>query len=124
RLARGRERRLTDLAGERFPAPPPGGFFPYRTLLEQICSEAGFAPHVAHEVNDVTVARAFVAAGLGIAVLPELAVPPPHQDVVVRPLRDVAPFRSIHATWLRGRKMPSVAPVGQSLREAAKARLG
>jgi len=118
------ELRLTDLAAERITAPPPRGFFPYRTLLEQICADAGFEPNIAHEVNDVTVARAFVAAGLGIAVLPELAVPPPHHDVAVRPLRDVAPFRSIHATWLRGRKMPSVAPMVQYLREAAKARLG
>ena len=77
-----------------------------------------------HEVNDVTVARAFVAAGLGVAVLPELALPPPHQDVAVRPVRDAEPFRSIHATWLRNRRVPAVAHMVRYLADAATARLG
>jgi DNA-binding transcriptional LysR family regulator len=75
-------------------------------------------------VNDVTIARAFVAAGLGVAVLPELALPPPHQDVVVQPVRDIQPFRSLYATWLRGRRVPSVAYMVRYLAEAARARLG
>lgn len=123
-LGRHDELRLIDLAGEPLTAPPGGGFFPYRALLERICADAGFEPNIAHEVNDVTVARAFAAAGLGIAVLPELALPPPHQDVAVRPVRDIQPFRSIHATWLSGRKVPSVAPMVRCLADAATARLG
>jgi DNA-binding transcriptional LysR family regulator len=123
-LARRRTLRLADLAAERFTAPPGGGFFPYRTLLERLCADAGFEPNIAHEVNDVTVARAFVAAGLGVAVLPELALPPPHQDVAVRPVRDIQPFRSIHATWLRARRVPSVPHMVSYLAEAATARLG
>src|SRR4029450_9072675 len=82
-LARRRELRLADLAGERFTAPPGGGFTPSRRLRERLCAEAGFEPNVVHEVNDVTVARAFVVAGLGVAVLPELALPPDQQDVAV-----------------------------------------
>ena len=93
-------------------------------MLEQLCADAGFVPNVVHEVNDVTIARAFVAAGLGVAVLPELAVPQPHHDVAVRPVRDVQPFRSVYATWLRGRRVPSVAHMVRYLAEAATARLG
>src|SRR5262249_55442778 len=113
-----------DLAAERFAAPPAGGFFPYRALLERICADAGFEPTVVHEVNDVTVARAFVAAGLGIAVLPELALPPPHHDVTVRPILAIQPVRSLHAPWLGGRRVPSVDAIVQSLADAATARLG
>ena len=123
-LGRRRRPRLADLADERFTAPPGGGFFPCRTVLEQLCADAGFVPNVVHEVNDVTIARAFVAAGLGVAVLPELAVPQPHHDVAVRPFRDVQPFRSVYATWLRGRRVPSVAHMVRYLAEAATARLG
>jgi DNA-binding transcriptional LysR family regulator len=123
-LARRRKLRLADLTTERFTAPPSGGFHPYRMLLERLCADAGFEPNIAHEVNDVTVARAFVAAGLGIAVLPELALPPPHEDVAVRPVRDIQPFRSIHATWLRDRRVPAVAHMARYLADAATARLG
>jgi DNA-binding transcriptional LysR family regulator len=118
------ELRLADLAGERFTAPPGGGFHPYRVLLDRLCAEAGFEPRVVHEVNDVTVARAFVAAGLGVAVLPELALPPPQSDVAVRPVHDGQPFRSVHAAWLRGRHVPSVAHIVRYLGDAAKERLG
>jgi DNA-binding transcriptional LysR family regulator len=122
-LARRSELRLTDLERERFTAPPAGGFFPYRTLLDRLCAGAGFTPTVAYEVNDVTVARAFVAAGLGVALLPALALPPPHHDVAIRPVRNIEPIRSVYAMWLRGRTVPSVAPMLHYLADAATARL-
>ena len=123
-LAHRRELRLADLAAERFTAPPGGEFHPYRSMLERLCAVGGFEPNVVYEVNDVTIARAFVAAGLGVAVLPELALPPPHHDVAVRPVRGIEPFRSVHATWLRGRRVPSVDHLVRFLADAATARLG
>jgi DNA-binding transcriptional LysR family regulator len=124
-LARRRQLRLAELAAERFIAPPAEGFLlTYRTMLEQLCADAGFQPNIAHPVNDVTVARALVAAGLGVAVLPDLALSPPHQDVAVRPIRDIQPFRSVHATWLRGRRVPSVAQMVGCLTDASAKRLG
>ena len=113
---------LADLAGERFIAPPAEGFLgAYRTMLDRLCADAGFEPRIAHIVNDITVARALVAAGLGVAVLPELAFPPPHHDVAVRPIRDTQPFRSLHATWLSGRRVPAVPHTVRYLAEAAEA---
>jgi DNA-binding transcriptional LysR family regulator len=113
------------LADERFIVPPAEGFLrTYRTMLQQLCDDVGFEPDIVHVVNDVTVARALVAAGLGTAVLPELALPPPHHDVVVRAVRDVQPYRSLHVTWLRGRKVPAVAQMVRYLADAATARLG
>ena len=112
-LARRRDLRLGELAGERFNAPPAEGYtLPYRTMLERLCAEAGFEPNVAYVLRDVTVARAFVAAGLCVSLMPELTLPEPHADVAVRPVRDIDPFRSIYATWLRGRRVPAVGPHG------------
>jgi DNA-binding transcriptional LysR family regulator len=122
-LGRRRALRLADLSTERFTAPPGGGFVPYRTLLDRLCADAGFEPDVAHEVNDVTIARAFVAAGLGVALLPELALAPPQDDVAVRPVRDIEPFRSLYVTWLRRRRVPSRERMVRYLAEAATARL-
>ena len=125
RLSRQREIRIGQLAGERFNAPPAEGFtLPYRTMLEQLCLEAGFEPNIAYVLRDVTVARAFVAAGLCISLMAELTVPEPRTDVAVRPIRDVEPFRSIYATWMRGRRIPAVAGIVQCLADAARARLG
>jgi DNA-binding transcriptional LysR family regulator len=123
-LGRRRELRLAELAGERFNVPPAeGSTLPYRRMLERLCREAGFEPDVAYVVQDVTVARAFVAAGLSVALMPELTIPKPRADVVVTPVRDVNPFRSLYATWLRARRVPSVAHMVGYLADAATARL-
>lgn len=124
RLARRAALELADLAGERFngPAPERGGG--YRAMLDRLCAEAGFTPNVAQVVRDVTVARAFVAAGLSVALMPELAVAEPRPDVVVRPVRGLDPVRTISATWRRGRRVPAIPAMVRALAEAAVARLG
>jgi hypothetical protein len=93
-------------------------------MLERLCAEAGFEPDIAYVLRDVTVARAFVAAGLCVSLMPELTLPEPRSDIAVRPIRDVDPFRSIYAAWLRGRRVASVAPMVRYLSDAATARLG
>jgi DNA-binding transcriptional LysR family regulator len=124
RLARRKRVGLADLAGERFTAPPrepsPRS---YRTMLDEICAPAGFVPEVEYEVVDVTVARAFVAAGLAVGIMPELAVPPPRPDVAVKPVPGLDPFRSVHAAWMARRRVPTVAPMVALLADAAAARL-
>ena len=123
-LGRRRELRLSELAGERFNVPPAEGpTLPYRKMLERLCAAAGFEPDIAYVVQDVTVARAFVAAGLSVALMPELTIPEPRADVAVRPVRDINPFRSLYAIWLRNRRVPSVARMVGYLADAAAARL-
>jgi DNA-binding transcriptional LysR family regulator len=124
RLARRRELRMEDLAGERFNGPSPEASPGYREMLDRICRDAGFEPDVAYVVRDVTVGRAFVAAGVCVALMPELAIQQPRPDVAVRPVRGVDPVRSIYATWLRGRRMPGIPAMAKELAAAAEARLG
>ena len=120
RLAHRRELTIADLKGERLNGPPAqGSGLPYRVLLERLCAQAGFEPDIAYVVDDVTVARAFVAAGLSVALMPELTVPPPRPDVVVKPVRGIEPYRSVAAQWIKGRRAPGIAPMVAALRTAA-----
>lgn len=120
RLARRREIELADLRDERFSSPRPvGAGLEYRMMLERLCNRAGFSPNFTHTVDDVTVARGFVAAGLTVAVVPNMTIPPPRPDVVVKPLADVAPSRTIQAMWMRDRRTPAIAPMVAALKDAA-----
>src|SRR3546814_14637055 len=40
-------------------------------IVQQMCRDAGFTAQVAHEVAETSTIMTFVAAGLGIAVIPE-----------------------------------------------------
>jgi DNA-binding transcriptional LysR family regulator len=123
RLARRRELGIADLAGERFNGPPAETAAPYREMLDRLCADAGFVPDVAYLVHDISVGRAFVAAGVSVALMPELAIEEPRPDIVVRPIRGLDPFRSLYATWLRGRRVPAIPAMARALADAAAARL-
>ena len=51
-------------------------------------------------------------------------MPEPRPDIALRPPRDIRPYRSIHAIWLRGRRVPAVSRMVRYLAEAAETRLG
>lgn len=45
-----------------------------RTHLVNVCHRHGFAPHIVHATDDYVAAQAMVAAGLGVTLLPALAL--------------------------------------------------
>jgi len=63
---------LADLAGETWVAPysDTSG----RAALDRACAQAGFTPRVDYASNDFTVIIAIVRAGLGVALVPRLAL--------------------------------------------------
>ena len=69
RLAHRRRVRLAELAGEEVVTTPVG--FGYRSLVEGLFREAGVAPRVSFESQDLATIEGLVAAGLGVAILPE-----------------------------------------------------
>jgi DNA-binding transcriptional LysR family regulator len=123
RLAGGREVDLAELAHERFIAPPVTVAPSYCAMLDRLCAEAGFAPDVGYLVQDVTVGRALVGAGLSVALITDLAIDLPRSDVVVRAVRNLRLARSIYAVWLRGRRVPAIPAMVDALARAAAARL-
>src|ERR671910_2421764 len=70
-----------------------------RRITESVCREAGFEPRVAFEADETLAAQALVAAGVGVTILPRLALTTIPPGVVARPLRD-APVRNIQAARL------------------------
>jgi molybdate transport repressor ModE-like protein len=72
-----------------------------RRITESVCREAGFEPRVAFEADETLAAQALVAAGVGVTMLPRLALTTIHPGVVARPLRD-APVRDIAAARMEG----------------------
>jgi DNA-binding transcriptional LysR family regulator len=119
----GGRRRLTlaALSGEwwLFPRITGGVSSTYDRLMRGACAIAGFEPRILFEINDCQTAQGFVAAGMGIAVLPHLALHPVNPHVTVRKLDD-APSRSVLAIRLAGgAPTPPAQAVLQLLREAA-----
>jgi DNA-binding transcriptional LysR family regulator len=96
----GRKRvRLSDAAGEPFVVFKHA--FDFHDLVEELCAAAGFEPESAFEAEDVASARALVAAGLGVAVVPPLhgasaepARGPHHLELI-----DANATRSIGVAW-------------------------
>jgi DNA-binding transcriptional LysR family regulator len=68
----GDEARLGALATSRWVAPLAGS--PGAVNLERLAARAGFSPRVGFRSNDYSVVRGLVAAGLGVALVPGLAL--------------------------------------------------
>ncbi|WP_103354290.1 LysR family transcriptional regulator [Amycolatopsis sp. CA-128772] len=105
RLAGRRRVRLADVAAETFILLRPG--YALRETTGRLCAEAGFAPRIGFEGDEVETLRGLVTAGLGVSVLPlphTAAFPAPHLA-----LTDVDAARDIGLAWARGRKLPPLS---------------
>ncbi|MFD6279772.1 LysR substrate-binding domain-containing protein, partial [Streptomyces sp. NPDC060209] len=94
-LAAHREIELSDLADEPWIRSDRPG--PCLDPVLDACASAGFSPSFVVESEDHATAQAFVAAGLGIALIPELGIGASHPAVAVLRVRNPEPVRSIHA---------------------------
>ncbi|MFF0083263.1 LysR family transcriptional regulator [Streptomyces canus] len=93
---------------------------PEGTLLDAALRQ-GFRPRIAHVVGEWTAKQGYVAAGLGVTLVPALAAESVRPDVVLLPVLDEgAPARAVYAAVLRGRSpSPAVEAFVGVLREAA-----
>nr|WP_240656688.1 LysR family transcriptional regulator [Streptomyces sp. V2] len=84
-----------------------GGPHPEGTLLDA-ASRQGFRPRVAHVVGEWTAKLGYVAAGLGVALVPALAAGAVRRDVaLVRVVDEGGPARAVYAATVRGRAVPA-----------------
>jgi DNA-binding transcriptional LysR family regulator len=63
--------RVGDLRYEDFIAHAGQGLSVMGGLLTAVCADAGFVPRIRHEVQETSTLVTFVAAGLGVAIVPE-----------------------------------------------------
>jgi DNA-binding transcriptional LysR family regulator len=103
RLARRRGVQLAEAAAEDFIGMPPGHGF--RTITDELCRAAGFEPRIAFEGEEVATCRGLVGAGLGVALLPAMAVTAADPEVVS--LRITAPraARTLGLVWMADRPL-------------------
>ena len=88
------------------------------------CHAAGFEPRVAFESDDYQTVQGLVAAGVGVALIPRLALATPRADIAVCELVSDAPSRSLAAALPpAGRLVPS-APAMLGVLEATCAVAG
>jgi LysR family transcriptional regulator, transcription activator of glutamate synthase operon len=111
---------LAEVSDEPFVALRPSSAL--RRLSDELCEEAGFRPDVVFEGDDLSTVRGFVAAGLGVAI-----VPAPRQgspESAAGPLRyceirDVWAAREITLTWSAERRL---LPAAEQFRRHVMAR--
>lgn len=71
RLATRKRLRIADLAGEEMVVHAGAGRSVMSSLVHELFAQVGLVPRVAHEVAETSTLVTFVAAGLGVAVVPE-----------------------------------------------------
>jgi DNA-binding transcriptional LysR family regulator len=89
-------------------------------IVRHSCHQAGFEPRVAFNSDDNVAVQAFTAAGLGVSVIPGLAVRHPLPGVEIRPLLTHTPVRRISvARPAAGFRSPASHTMVELLKHAA-----
>jgi DNA-binding transcriptional LysR family regulator len=88
----------------------------------RICRAAGFEPGVSFESDDYLTVQGLVAAGVGVALIPELALSQTvSYDIAVRELHPEGPVRHVvAATRGSGVSLPAAAAMLDILRDTAR----
>ena len=96
---------LSEVADQDFVMLRPA--WELRALTDALCTEAGFTPRVAFEGDDLRVVSGFVAAGLGVAVMPAGEGDPAaaRQGLRMVPLTDEGASRDVGVAWSRSRRL-------------------
>lgn len=97
--------RLGHLAGEPFVVYKGRA----RETALDACREAGFEPRVSCESGELETVRALVAAGLGVALLPAMALASPYEGVRIIDLKEPRLKRTLG--WVRRRNRGDSAAV-------------
>jgi DNA-binding transcriptional LysR family regulator len=100
-LASRRRIRLADLAGESWILGTTGAC-PDGRILMAAAQAAGFEPRIAFHSDDYLAVQGFIAAGVGVALIPDLALVSVRDDIVIRSLGARPPVRKILAATPTG----------------------
>lgn len=94
---------------------------PDSRLFLRACHDAGFEPQIAFQNDDYPAILGFVAAGVGVAMIPDMVARGVRDDVVVRVLDPAPPPRPILAVLPAGFRSASAVAMLGVLREVSEA---
>jgi DNA-binding transcriptional LysR family regulator len=98
-LATRRAIALADLVHEDWMLVGLQGTCADSNIVLRACQQAGFEPRVAYISDDYFAIQGLVASGMGVALVPRLALVSSREDVAVRPLRGRPPYRRIGVVY-------------------------
>jgi DNA-binding transcriptional LysR family regulator len=123
RLARRDAVSVSDLEGEPLVLPrrdTPAARF--RSLVEHLCAQAGFAPRVAYELDDLPAVQAFAAVGIAVVPMHGLTLTTLPAGATTRPLAErPAGSRTVEALAHAAARTPVVDDLLERLIHAAGA---
>ncbi|HEV7942584.1 MAG TPA: LysR family transcriptional regulator [Solirubrobacteraceae bacterium] len=117
RLAHRRRLRLEDLSGEAWIQTSSDSAC--ARYVVRSCMATGFTPNVSFESDDYQTIQGLVAAGVGVALIPELALSSVRQDIATRRLDPQPPGRQVVAASPKGAATPSATAMLAILQEIA-----
>jgi molybdate transport repressor ModE-like protein len=89
-------------------------------LVRNQCIRMGFEPNITFESDDYLAIQGLIAAGVGVALIPTLALTTVREDIVIRDLGADAPIRQIAAATLPGtQRSPAARAMLDVLTEVA-----
>lgn len=77
----------------------------HATMLAEACARAGFTPRVGIRIGEWIAKFGYVAAGLGVSLVPSMAARAVRAGLVLRPLGEHAPRRRVYVA------LPGAAPL-------------
>jgi DNA-binding transcriptional LysR family regulator len=119
-LAGGRKLHLQDLEQEAWVQTSQSS--PCARHVVRCCHAAGFEPSVSFESDDYQTVQGLVAAGVGVALIPELALSVVREDIVIRALSPSPPVRRVIAATPAGARLVPAAPAMVGVLQGAAAR--
>ena len=119
-LARKPDLRLEDFSDEQWIQGTLSAC-PDTAILLRACATAGYEPRIAFQSDDYTAIQGFIAAGVGVGLIPDLALASVRDDIVIRDIGDQAPSRRIYAASLAGSyRAPATAAMLEILEEVGR----
>jgi DNA-binding transcriptional LysR family regulator len=118
RLAQARHVGLPDFAAEPWMLATTASC-PDSKLFLRACHAAGFEPRVAFQNDDYTAILGFVAAGVGVALIPDMMCRAQREDVVIRELHPAPPARQIGVALPRAYRSPAANEMLAVLQEVS-----
>jgi DNA-binding transcriptional LysR family regulator len=93
---------------------------PDARLFMRSCHSAGFEPRIAFQNDDYSAILGFVAAGVGVALIPDMVSRGARDDVLIRSLDPAPPARPIGAVLPAGYRSPAAAAMLAVLQEVGE----